>query len=86
MAVMDLNSMDMFLGYNWLVKHNPEVNWNTGTIQFTKCLKECKIQYQDIVFTSRTQRLQPMEDTDKRQQEISKELDLINLEDLPEYI
>ena len=25
-AVMDLNRMDMFLGHNWLVKHNPEVN------------------------------------------------------------
>jgi len=25
-AVTDLNSMDMFLEYNWLVKHNPEVN------------------------------------------------------------
>ena len=25
-AVIDLNSMDMFLEHNWLVKHNPEVN------------------------------------------------------------
>jgi len=25
-AITDLNGMDMFLGYNWLVKHNPEVN------------------------------------------------------------
>jgi len=25
-AVTDLNSTDMFLGYNWLVKHNLEVN------------------------------------------------------------
>jgi len=25
-AVIDLNSIDMFLGYNWLVKYNPEVN------------------------------------------------------------
>lgn len=24
--VINLNSMDMFLGYNWLVKHNLEVN------------------------------------------------------------
>jgi len=31
-AVTDLNGMDMFLGYNWLVKHNLEVNWNTGTM------------------------------------------------------
>jgi len=25
-AITDLNSTDMFLGYNWLVKHNPEVD------------------------------------------------------------
>ena len=25
-AVMDLNSTDMFLGHDWLVKHNLEVN------------------------------------------------------------
>jgi len=25
-AVTDLDGTDMFLGYNWLVKHNPEVN------------------------------------------------------------
>ena len=25
-AVMDLDGTDMFLDYNWLVKHNPEVN------------------------------------------------------------
>jgi len=25
-AVMDLNSTNMFLGYDWLVKHNPEVD------------------------------------------------------------
>ena len=31
-AVMNLNSIDMFLGYSWLVKHKPEVNWNMRTI------------------------------------------------------
>ena len=25
-AVIDLNSTDMFLEYDWLIKHNPEVN------------------------------------------------------------
>ena len=25
-VVINLNSMNMFLGYDWLVKHNPEVN------------------------------------------------------------
>ena len=25
-AVTDLNGMNIFLGYDWLVRHNPEVN------------------------------------------------------------
>ena len=36
---MNLNDIDMFLGYDWLVKHNLEVNWDKGTIEFTRCLK-----------------------------------------------
>jgi len=44
-TVMDLNGIDIFLGYNWLVKHNPEVNWNIETIQFTKYIREYKTQH-----------------------------------------
>ena len=32
-ALINLNSTDIFLEYNWLVKYNPEVNWNTETIE-----------------------------------------------------
>ena len=32
MAVTDLNGTDIFLEYNWLIKHNLEVNWNLETI------------------------------------------------------
>jgi len=35
-VVMDLNSTDMFLGYNWLVKHNSEVDWSKETMQFMR--------------------------------------------------
>ena len=31
-AATDLNSTDMFLGYNWLVKYNSEVDWGKGII------------------------------------------------------
>ena len=31
-TVIDLNGTDIFLGHDWLIKHNPEVNWNMGTI------------------------------------------------------
>ena len=30
--VTDLNKMNMFLEHDWLVKHNPEVNWKEGEI------------------------------------------------------
>ena len=36
-AVIDLNRTNMFLGHDWLVKHNPEVNWKNSTIKFTRC-------------------------------------------------
>ena len=78
--------MDIFLKYNWLVKHSTEINWNKGIIQSTRYPKECKIQYQDILFRSRIKRIIPMEKIDKKYQEIEKEPDPTNPEDLPEYI
>jgi len=47
-AVTDLDGMDMFLGHDWLVKHNPEVNWKNRTIKFTRCLGNCTMTYKDI--------------------------------------
>ena len=52
-TVTDLNRMDMFLEYNWLVKHNPEVNWKNRTIWFTRCLGSCKMKHKDIKFKTR---------------------------------
>ena len=47
-AVMDLDGTDMFLGHDWLVKHNPEVNWKNGIIKFTRCPGNCTIKHEDI--------------------------------------
>jgi len=47
-AVTDLDGTDMFLGHDWLVKHNPEVNWKNGTIKFTKCPGNCTMTHKDI--------------------------------------
>ena len=52
-AVTDLDETDMFLEHNWLVKHNPEVNWKNGTIKFTRCLGNCTMIHKDIQFNSR---------------------------------
>jgi len=44
-AVIDLNRTNMFLDHNWLVKHNPEVNWKHGMIKFTRCSESCKMKH-----------------------------------------
>ena len=87
-AVMDLNRMDMFLGHDWLVKHNPEVNWKNGVIKFKRCPGNCTMKHQDIQFNSRRTKAMETTDTVKEQDngKIGKEPDKTNLEDLPEYI
>jgi len=47
-AVMDLNGIDMFLKHDWLVKHNPEVNWKNRTIKFMRCPGNCTMTHKDI--------------------------------------
>ena len=47
-AVTNLDGTDMFLGHDWLVKHNLEVNWKTGTIKFMRCPGNCMITHKDI--------------------------------------
>ena len=84
--VIDLNSIDIFLEYSWLVKHNLEVSWNKGTIQSIRYPREYRIKHQDILFTSKTRRLQPTKYTDKIYQKIGKKLDLTSLEGLSECI
>ena len=45
-VVIYLNGIDMFLGYDWLVKYNPEVNWKEGKIWFIRCPKLFRIRHQ----------------------------------------
>ena len=61
--------MDMFLGHDWLVKHNPEVNWKNGTIKFTRCPGSCTIKHKDIRF--KTQRIKTMETIETKEQDNS---------------
>jgi len=86
-AVMDLDGTDMFLGHDWLVKHNPEVNWRNGTIKFTRCPDNCTMIYKDIQFNSRrTKEIETKDNQEQDNGEIRKEPDKTNLEDLLEYI
>jgi len=83
-AVTDLNGTDMFLNHDWLVKHNPEVNWKNGIIKFMRCPGSCKMKHQDIEF--KTRRTQATETMVQDNSKIEKKLDKTNPEDLPEYI
>ena len=86
-AVTDLNRTDMFLGHDWLVKHNLEVNWKNRTIKFTRCPGNCTMKHKDIQFKSRrTKAMETMDNKEQNNREIRKELDKTNREDLPEYI
>ena len=83
-VVTDLDKTDMFLGHDWLVKHNPEVNWKNSTIQFTRCPGHCIMKHEDIWFNTRRQMAK--DKTEQDNGEISKEPNKINLDDLPNYI
>jgi len=83
-AITDLDRMDMFLGYNWLVKHNPEVNWKNSTIRFTRCPEQCMMKHKDIRF--KTRRTKATDNMEQDNGEIGKELDSTNSEDLPDYV
>ena len=74
----------MFLEHDWLVKHNPEVNWKNRMIQFTRCSGSCKMKHQDIEFKNR--RIQTMGSKEQDNGKIGKEPDVTNPKDLPKYI
>jgi len=83
-AVIDLDETDIFLGHDWLVKHNSEVNWKNGTIRFTRCPGHCAMKHEDIRF--KTRRTKAIDTMEQNNGEIGKEPDKTNSEYLPEYI
>ena len=74
-VVIDLNGTDMFLGYDWLVKYNSEVNWKNRTIKFTRCPGSCTMKHEDIRF--KTRRTKAMKTTEQDNREIGKKLDML---------
>ena len=41
--VMDLGKNSLILGYTWLKKHNPVIDWQTGTMKFSCCPHSCHL-------------------------------------------
>ena len=39
--VTQLGDKTMMIGYTYLYKHNPEINWQEGTWEFTRCPETC---------------------------------------------
>ena len=85
-VVTDLDGTDIFLGYDWLVKHNLEVNWKNGTIKFTRCPGNCTITHKDIQFNRKIKAIEAIDNKEQEQQEVGKEPDPTNPEDLLDYI
>ena len=83
-VVSEIKETDLFLGHNWLVEHNPEVDWKEGIIQFTRCPGHCKTEHESIRFTPWSRRLLPKEEEESNGGD--KEPDPTNPEDLPKYV
>lgn len=81
-AVVQLEDRaELFLGHDWLIKHNPEVDWINGQIKFTRCPENCTMKHQPIAFPTHTRRLVPHNDLWEEEDKP----DPTNPEDLPEY-
>ena len=79
-VVSGIIETDIFLGYDWLEKHNPEIDWKKGTMNFTRCPKNCHLTGQTTMFNNQQALIhthEPMED---------KEPDKTGELDLPKYI
>ena len=44
LAVTTLASSNIFLGHDWLSKHNPEIDWKTGDLEFSRCPESCQLE------------------------------------------
>ena len=40
-AVTKLGGHTTLLGYTWLHKHNPQIDWQNKTITMSRCLQQC---------------------------------------------
>ena len=83
-VVSEIKETDLFLGYNWLVEHNPEVDWKKGVIWFIRCPGHCKTEHESIQFTLWSRRLLPKEEEESKRED--KEPNPTNPKDFPKYI
>ncbi|KXN87130.1 hypothetical protein AN958_09173 [Leucoagaricus sp. SymC.cos] len=55
---MTLDSADVFLGHDWLIHHNPEIDWKNSIIKFVRYSSSCEIPHYNICIEPHIQKLQ----------------------------
>ena len=59
--VTNLGKNSLILGYMWLKKHNPSIDWEKGTVKFHRCPHSC------LMLQDRAQRLASLDEEDERE-------------------
>jgi hypothetical protein len=85
-AVCDLGNKAAIIGHTWLFYHNPEIDWKTGEITFSRCPSDCHVHVQKVNKRVKEKRrranktgklpVMPVEEEDEEQQDIDDNLDL----------
>jgi hypothetical protein len=47
--VTKIGNHDLILGTDWLKAHNPEVNWTTSQLAFTRCPRTCTLSQNPVI-------------------------------------
>ena len=48
--VMDLGKNQVILGYTWLKKYNPDIDWTNGKVKMTHCSRSCYLLQEKSIF------------------------------------
>ena len=59
--VTNLRKNSLILGYTWLKKHNPSIDWEKGMVKFHRCPHSC------LMLQDRAQRLASLDEEDERE-------------------
>ena len=53
-CVTNIGQHDIILGTDWLKAHNPEVNWSTSQLAFTRCPSSCSLSIKPLIICPAT--------------------------------
>ena len=59
--VTNLRKNSLILGYTWLKKHNPSIDWEKGTVKFNRCPHSC------LMLQDHAQHLASLDEEDERE-------------------